>query len=165
MSEETAKGGMEPLVNVRPTKHFKREDAERKWLLIDASGQTLGRLSTQIAMILRGKHKPNYTPHTDSGDFVVVINAEQVVLRGNDKVNKKRYHKYTGYIGHMKKRTAAEMLDRSPHKVIELAVSGMLPRGALANQMMKKLKIYAGAEHPHKAQKPEPFAVAAKAEA
>ncbi len=169
MAEETSNGaekrGMEPLVNVRPTKHFKREDAERKWLLVDAEGQTVGRLATQIATLLRGKHKPNYTPHTDSGDFVVVVNAEKVVFRGNNKVSKKRYYKHTGYVGHLKERTGVEMLDRAPHKVIELAVKGMIPRGALANQLMKKLKVYAGPEHPHKAQKPEAYAVGTDAKA
>lgn len=155
MAEENNKGGMEPLVNVRPTKHFSRDEAERKWLLIDAEGQRVGRLASRIASFLRGKHKPTFTPHADTGDFVVVINAEKAVFHGNDKINKKRYNKHTGYLGHMKKRSAAEMFERSPHKVIELAVDGMMPRGALAHQMMKKLKIYAGPEHPHRAQNPE----------
>lgn len=159
MAEENSKGGMEPLANLRPTKHFTRDDAERKWLLVDAEGHTVGRLATQIASLLRGKHKPNYTPHTDSGDFVVVVNAEKIAFRGNNKVAKKIYHKHTGYMGGLKSRTGVEMLERSPHKVIELAVAGMIPRGALGNQMMKKLKVYAGPEHPHKAQNPEAYAI------
>ncbi len=143
------------LANFRPTKHFTRHVHERKWLLIDAEGQSVGRLATRIAMILRGKHKPTYTPHDDVGDFVVVINAEKVIFRGNEKTKKKNYYKHTGYKGGLKTRTAEEMLERAPHKVIELAVKGMMPRGPLGRRMRKKLKVYAGAEHPHKAQKPE----------
>ena len=153
--------GMEPLVNLRPTKHFTREKVERRWVLIDAKGQRVGRLATRIATILRGKNKPTFTPHDDVGDFVVVINADHVVFHGNEKAAKKRYYKHTGYMGHLKSRTAEEMLARSPHKVIELAVWGMLPRGALANRLIKKLKVYAGPDHPHRAQRPEPLELGA----
>lgn len=156
MAEETVNKSGQKLVNVRPTKHFTPENTERKWLLVDAQGQSVGRISTLIANLLRGKHKPTFTSHADAGDFVVVINAAGVEFRGNDKVNKKVYYKHTGYPGGVKQRTAAEMLARKPEKVIELAVAGMIPAGALGNSMMKKLKVYAGAEHPHKAQKPEP---------
>ncbi len=154
-SDDNRRGGLEKLVNARATKFYTRRDHERKWLVVDAEGQRVGRLATRIATILRGKHKPTFTPHDDVGDFVVVVNAEKVVFRGNDKVNKQTYYKHTGYMGHLKSRTAAEMLERAPHKVLELAVKGMLPKGALANSHMKKLKIYKGPEHPHKAQKPE----------
>jgi large subunit ribosomal protein L13 len=150
---------MAGIVNLRATKHFKSTDHERKWLLVDAEGQSVGRLASRIAMILRGKHKPTYTTHDDVGDFVVVINADKVQLRGNDKVNKKMYFKWTGWRGNMKRRNAATMLELAPHKVLELAVGGMLPRGSLGSHQLKKLKIYRGAEHPHKAQKPEPFKV------
>ncbi len=147
---------MAGIVNLRATKHFTSTDHERKWLLIDAEGQTLGRLASRISMILRGKHKPTFTPHDDVGDFVVVVNAEKIDLRGNDKMNKKMYYKYTGWRGNMKRKNAAALLKLAPHKVLELAVAGMIPRGALGSRQLKKLKIYAGTEHPHKAQKPEP---------
>ena len=150
---------MAGIVNLRATKHFTSTDHERKWLLVDAEGQSVGRIASRIAMILRGKHKPTYTTHDDVGDFVVVINADKVELRGNDKVNKKMYFKWTGWRGNMKKRNAATMLQLAPHKVIELAVAGMLPRGSLGSRQLKKLKIYRGPEHPHKAQKPEPFKI------
>lgn len=160
MAEETANKGEQTLANVRPTKHFTRADAERKWLLVDAQGQSVGRLCTQIANLLRGKHKPTFTRHDDAGDFVVVINAAAVEFRGNEKAHKKTYYKYTGYTGNLKKRTATEMLERNPEMVVKLAVKGMVPRGALGNRMLKKLKVYAGPEHPHKAQKPEPVKLA-----
>lgn len=156
---EDSSGAVERLVNVRPTKHFTPKTAERKWLLVDAEGQSVGRLASRIASLLRGKHKPTWTPHDDVGDFVVVVNAEKVVLRGNDKAKKKMYYKHTGWLGHLKQRNAVTMLERSPHKVIELAVKGMIPRGALGNHQLKKLKIYAGPEHPHKAQNPEPLKI------
>lgn len=156
MVEEIQKrGGLPKLVNVRATPHFTPLNTERKWLLIDATGQHVGRIATVIASLLRGKHKPTFTPHADAGDFVVVINADKVVFFGNEKASKKVYFKHTGYIGHAKTRSGTEMLAKSPHKVIQLAVKGMLPRGALGHQMQKKLKIYAGAEHPHAAQQPE----------
>lgn len=144
------------LANVKPTKHFSFRDVERKWVLVDAQGKSLGRLASQVAAILRGKHKPTFTQHDDVGDFVVVINAAQVEMRGNDKLNKAMYYKHTGYYGNMKTWRAADIRERFPEKLIELAVAGMIPRGPLGNRVMKKLKIYAGAEHPHAAQKPEP---------
>jgi large subunit ribosomal protein L13 len=151
--EESVKAG--GIKNRRVTQAFGPETTTRRWYVVDASGQTVGRLATRIASVLRGKHKPEFSPSSDAGDFVVVVNAEKVLFRGNDKVSKKIYYKHTGWMGHVRQRTAKEMLDRSAHKVIELAVSGMLPRGALGNSAMKKLKIYAGAEHPHRAQAPE----------
>jgi large subunit ribosomal protein L13 len=145
------------LANVKPTRHFTSRDVERKWVLVDAKGQSLGRLATQVATILRGKNKPTFTSHDDVGDFVVVINAAQVEMKGNDKLNKSRYYKHTGYYGNMKTWSGAELRDRFPAKLIELAVAGMIPRGPLGNRVMKKLKIYPGAEHPHAAQKPQPI--------
>jgi large subunit ribosomal protein L13 len=156
MAEETVNKSGQKLVNVRPTKHFTPKNSDAKWLLVDAQGQSVGRISTLIANLLRGKHKPVFTAHDDAGDYVVVINAAGAEFRGNDKVHKKIYYKHTGYPGGVKQRTAAEMLAKKPEMVIELAVAGMIPAGALGNRMMKKLKVYAGAEHPHKAQKPEP---------
>jgi large subunit ribosomal protein L13 len=127
---------------------------ERNWYVVDATGQTLGRLATQIADALRGKRKPEYTPHVDTGDFVVVINAEKISVTGN-KLTEKRYYRHSGYPGGLKSRTLAEMLDRRPEEVIRLAVKGMLPRNRLARKQLTKLKVYAGPEHPHVAQKPE----------
>ncbi len=163
MAEEIAKPRKLPkLVNFRPTQHFRADTVERKWVLVDAQGQSVGRLASMIAAVLRGKNKPTFTPHADVGDFVVVVNADKVVLNGNDKVNKKMYYKHTSFYGHLKSRTAAQLLQLAPEKVIELAVFGMIPRGALGNQMMKKLKVYAGPEHPHKAQRPEPVKLLAQ---
>ena len=133
------------------------QDRERNWLLVDAEGQTLGRLATQIADALRGKRKPTYTPHVDTGDFVVVINAEKIAVTG-DKLHEKLYYRHSGYPGGLKKRTLGEMLERRPEEVIRKAVKGMLPRNRLGVQMLRKLKVYAGPEHPHQAQKPEPLA-------
>jgi large subunit ribosomal protein L13 len=148
------------LINVPgATKHFNRDSADRRWLLIDAKGHSVGRLATVIAGLLRGKHKPSFTRHDDAGDFVVVINASGLELRGNDKDNKKLYYKHTGYFGHLKRRTGRELLDTKPELVLHNAVWGMISGGALKYRAMKKLKIYAGAEHPHKAQNPQPFAV------
>jgi large subunit ribosomal protein L13 len=128
---------------------------ERQWLLVDASGKTLGRLATQIADALRGKLKPEYTPHVDTGDFVVIVNAEKVHVTGN-KLEQKLYRRHSGYPGGLRERTLEEMLDRRPEEVIRLAVKGMLPRNRLARQQLRKLKIYAGPEHPHQAQQPKP---------
>src|SRR5215211_930267 len=130
-------------------------DRERNWLLVDAEGQTLGRLATQIADALRGKRKPTYTPHVDTGDFVVVINAEKIAVTG-DKLHEKLYYRHSGYPGGLKKRTLGEMLARRPEEVIRLAVRGMLPKNRLARKQLTKLKVYAGPEHPHEAQKPTP---------
>jgi large subunit ribosomal protein L13 len=134
-------------------------DRERNWLLVDAAGKTLGRLATQIADALRGKRKPIYTPHIDTGDFVVVINAEKIAVTGN-KLEAKRYYRHSGYPGALRSRTLQEMLDRRPEEVLRLAVKGMLPRNRLARKQLTKLKIYAGPEHPHAAQKPEPLEIA-----
>jgi len=130
------------------------ENRERDWLVVDATGKTLGRLATQIADILRGKHKPEYTPHCDVGDFVVVVNAEKIAVTGK-KREEKLYYRYSGYPGGMRSRTLAEMLERRPEEVIRLAVKGMLPRNRIARAQLRKLKIYAGADHPHVAQQPK----------
>src|SRR3954468_6133964 len=127
---------------------------ERNWLLVDANGQTLGRLATQIADALRGKRKPEYTPHIDTGDFVVVVNAELISVTGNKRADKLS-HRHSGYPGGLKTRTLEEMLERRPEEVIRLAVKGMLPRNRLARKQLTKLKVYAGPEHPHAAQQPQ----------
>ncbi|HEX8051488.1 MAG TPA: 50S ribosomal protein L13 [Thermoleophilaceae bacterium] len=134
---------------------------ERNWVVIDASGLTLGRLATQIANTLRGKHKPEFTPHCDVGDFVIVVNAERISVTGN-KREEKRYYRHSGYPGGLRSRTLAEMLDRRPEEVIRKAVKGMLPRNRLGRAQLRKLKVYAGPEHPHAAQKPEPMEVATR---
>ena len=128
-----------------------KEARNPQWLLIDAEGLVLGRLATQIANILRGKNKPYYTPHTDSGDYVVVINADKVLLTGN-KLKNKIYDRYTGWMGGYKVQTAQEVLEKTPTKILELAVKRMLPKNKLSNQIIKKLKAYAGPDHPHAAQ-------------
>ena len=134
------------------------ENREREWLVVDATGQTLGRLATQIATALRGKHKPEYTPHCDVGDFVVVVNAEKIAVTGK-KRDEKLYHRYSGYPGGLRSRTFAEMLERRPEEPLRLAVKGMLPRNRIARAQLRKLKIYAGAEHPHAAQQPKPMEI------
>jgi large subunit ribosomal protein L13 len=128
-------------------------DREREWVLLDANGRTLGRLATQIADLLRGKGKPAYTPHIDTGDFVVVINAEKVAVTGSKRTDK-RYYRHSGYPGGLRSRSFAEMMARRPEEVIRLAVKGMMPRNRLARKQITKLKIYAGPDHPHAAQKP-----------
>jgi large subunit ribosomal protein L13 len=133
---------------------------ERNWLVVDASGRTLGRLATQIADTLRGKRKPEYTPHCDVGDFVIVVNAEKIAVTGKKREDK-LYHRHSGYPGGLRTRTLEEMLARRPEEVIRLAVKGMLPRNRLARQQLGKLKIYAGPDHPHEAQKPEPMEIRA----
>jgi len=132
----------------------KAEDVDRAWYVVDAEGQTLGRLATRIADTLRGKGKPTYTPHVDSGDFVVVVNAEKIVVTGN-KLDQKRYYRHSGYPGGLRSRTLREQLDRRPTEVIRTAVKGMLPRNRLARRQITKLKVYAGPEHPHAAQNPK----------
>ena len=127
---------------------------ERKWYVVDAADYTLGRLASQVAAVLRGKNKPTYTPSMDCGDNVIVINAEKVQLTGK-KLDQKIYYNHSEYVGGMKETTLREMMDKKPERVIELAVKGMLPKGPLGRSMMKKLFVYAGAEHPHVAQKPE----------
>jgi len=131
---------------------------ERNWLVVDANGKTLGRLATQIADTLRGKRKPQYTPHCDVGDFVIVINAEKVAVTGN-KRQEKRYYRHSGFPGGLRSRTFEEMITRRPEEVLRLAVKGMLPRSRLGRQQLRKLKIYAGPEHPHQAQQPAPMEV------
>ena len=131
---------------------------ERRWYVVDADGQTLGRLATQIAETLRGKRKPEYTPHVDTGDFVVVVNAEKIAVTGN-KLDQKQYHRHSGYPGGLRSRTLREQLDRRPTEVIRKAVKGMLPRNRLGRAQLGKLKVYAGPEHPHAAQSPQPFEV------
>lgn len=132
----------------------KREQTERKWYVVDASGKHLGRLAVQIARVLTGKHKPTYTPHVDTGDFVVVINAEKVGLTGA-KLKQSKIRRYSGYPGGLHERTYAEVLDKRPEHLIERVVWGMLPKTKMGRQMYRKLKVYAGESHPHAAQKPE----------
>src|ERR687888_217795 len=129
-------------------------DRERNWYVVDATGRTLGRLATQIADTLRGKRKPEYTPHIDTGDFVIVVNAEKISVTGNKRAAK-LYRRHSGYPGGLRTRTLDQMLARRPEEVIRLAVKGMLPRNRLARKQLTKLKIYAGPDHPHAAQKPQ----------
>lgn len=131
-------------------------DVERKWYVVDATGQTLGRLASQIAHILRGKHKPHYTPHEDVGDFVIVINAEKVHTTGR-KLDQKKYYWHSGYPGGIKEIVLRRQLEKHPERVIEHAVKGMLPRGPLGRRQLRKLRVYRGPSHPHEAQKPEPL--------
>ena len=127
---------------------------ERKWYVVDAADCTLGRLASEVASVLRGKNKPVFTPHVDTGDYVIVINAEKIKVTGK-KLDQKIYYSHSDYVGGMKETTLREMMNKKPEKVIELAVKGMLPKGPLGRQMIKKLHVYAGAEHGHEAQKPE----------
>ncbi len=140
------------------TWNAKPGEVERRWYLVDAEGKTLGRLATQIANTLRGKNKPQYTPHVDTGDFVVVVNADKVVLTGK-KLDDKIYYRHSGYPGGLRERTAREQLQRRPTEVLRIAVKGMLPRNRLARRQITKLKIYAGPDHPHTAQNPHPLDV------
>ena len=137
-------------------KTFVAKPAEVKhdWYIVDAEGQTLGRMAAKIAAHLRGKHKPEYTPHTDCGDYIVVINADKFSVTGNKRKNK-LYHHHTGYIGSLKTTNLEQLLEKAPERPVEFAVKGMLPRGPLGRAMFKKLKVYAGAEHPHTAQQPK----------
>jgi large subunit ribosomal protein L13 len=130
------------------------QDVRRQWHLVDADGKTLGRLATEIARRLRGKHKPEYTPHIDTGDYVVVINAEKIHVTGR-KMSDKIYHHHTGYIGNLKSISLENLLSRKPERVIQKAVKGMMPKGPLGRDMFAKLKVYAGPEHPHVAQQPQ----------
>lgn len=132
----------------------KEHEIEKKWHLIDANDKVLGRLATEIANLLRGKNKPIFTPHMDSGDYVVVVNADKVVLTGG-KLEKKMYYRHSGYVGGLKKATAKEILQKRPENLIRFAVKGMLPKTSLGRRQLTKLKIYAGPDHPHQAQKPE----------
>ncbi len=134
----------------------KPREIEQSWYLVDAEGETLGRLATEIADVLRGKRKPAYTPHVDTGDFVVVVNAEKIHVTGN-KMEQKIYYRHSGYPGGLRQRTLAEQLQRRPEEVIRKAVKGMLPKNRLAAAQLRKLKVYAGPEHPHEAQNPAPL--------
>lgn len=139
----------------------KTDEVERKWWLIDAEGQTLGRLSTQIATLLRGKHKPQFTPHIDTGDFVVVINASKLTMTGA-KMGTKKYFRHSGYFGSLKETLAKDLLREKPEKMLSLAVKGMLPTNKLSRHLLTKLKVFEGAEHTHAAQKPEPYKLITK---
>ena len=141
---------------MQKTWNAKPGEVQQRWYVVDAEGQTLGRLATRIADTLRGKTKPEYTPHVDTGDFVVVVNAEKIHVTGK-KMDDKIYYRHSGYPGGLKQRTLREQLDRRPTEVLRLAVKGMLPRNRLARRQLTKLKIYAGPEHPHEAQRPEPL--------
>ncbi|MDW8270251.1 MAG: 50S ribosomal protein L13 [Anaerolineae bacterium] len=132
------------------------EDVQREWLLVDAEGKTLGRLASEIAKILRGKHKPTFTPHVDGGDFVVVINADKIRVTG-DRLESKKYYRHSGYMGGLKEISLRRMLETHPERVLELAVRGMLPKNRLGRKMFKKLKVYAAPTHPHAAQQPRPI--------
>lgn len=141
-------------------KTFTAKPAEvtRDWYLVDADGKALGRLASEIASRLRGKHKPEYTPHCDTGDYIVVVNAEKIRVTGN-KMQDKMYHRYTGYVGNLKSTNLSKMLDEKPEQVLELAVKGMMPRGPLGRAMRKKLRVFAGPEHTHGAQQPQPLEI------
>ncbi len=136
----------------------KPETVQHDWHLVDADGKILGRLATQIASRLRGKHKPEYTPHVDTGDYIIVVNASKVAVTGK-KLSDKIYYRHSGYVGGIKQATFAEMLARHPERIIEIAVKGMLPKGPLGHAMFRKLKVYAGSEHRHAAQQPQPLAL------
>lgn len=141
---------------MRTTFMANKANVERKWLVVDAEGQTLGRLASEVASILRGKHKPTFTPHVDTGDHVIIINAEKIELTGN-KINDKMYYRHSNHPGGLKSRNADEMRTKYPERMLELTVKGMLPNGSLGRQMGKKLHVFRGAEHTHQAQKPEAY--------
>lgn len=132
----------------------KPHEVKRDWYVVDAENQTLGRLASEVATVLRGKNKPTFTPHVDCGDFVIIINAEKIKLTGK-KLDKKMYRWHTGYVGHLRERTAREMLNQKPEEVIRLAVKGMLPKNTLGREMLKKLKVFKGDVHTHNAQQPK----------
>ncbi len=134
----------------------KGESVQRDWYVVDATGKTLGRLCSEIASRLRGKHKPVYTPHVDTGDYIVVVNAAKVAVTGN-KLDDKNYHRFTGYVGNLKTTSLKDMLAKHPERVIEIGVKGMLPKNPLGRAMYRKLKVYGGSEHPHTAQQPQPL--------
>ena len=140
------------------TYSVKKEEIERKWYIIDAEGKPLGRVATEAARLLRGKHKPTFTPNIDMGDHVIILNCKDAILTGN-KINQKVYRHHSGYIGGMKEVSAKVMLEKNPEKAMTLAVKGMLPHNSLGRQMLKKLRVYAGAEHENQAQKPEVWEV------
>ena len=134
----------------------KNETVQRDWYVVDAEGKTLGRLAAELARRLRGKHQPVYTPHVDTGDYLVVVNAEKIAVTGN-KLQDKMYHRFTGYVGNLKSESLAQALERHPERVLEIAVKGMLPKNTLGRAMYRKLKVYAGPNHPHTAQQPQPL--------
>ncbi|WP_101757597.1 50S ribosomal protein L13 [Oceanicoccus sp. KOV_DT_Chl] len=136
----------------------KPDSVQRDWFVVDADGKTLGRLATEIAHRLRGKHKAEYTPHVDTGDYIVVVNAEKIQVTGN-KAKDKMYYRHTGYVGNLKSISFDKLIDKAPESVIEIAVKGMMPHNPLGRTMLKKLKVYAGSEHPHAAQQPQPLNV------
>ncbi|GGA88031.1 50S ribosomal protein L13 [Ornithinibacillus halotolerans] len=141
---------------MRTTFMANENNIERKWLVVDAEGQRLGRLASEVAAILRGKHKPTYTPHVDTGDYVIIVNADKIELTGN-KLADKKYYRHSGHPGGLKERNAEEMRTKYPEQMLELAIKGMLPKGTLGRKMSKKLHVYRGAEHNHAAQKPEVY--------
>ncbi|GGF34986.1 MULTISPECIES: 50S ribosomal protein L13 [Halobacillus] len=141
---------------MRTTFMANENNVDRKWYVVDAAGQTLGRLASEVAAILRGKNKPTYTPHVDTGDHVIIINAGEIELTGN-KINDKIYYRHSNHPGGLKQRTANEMRNKYPEQMLELAVKGMLPKGSLGRKMGKKLHVYAGSEHKHEAQQPEVY--------
>lgn len=144
---------------MKTTVFFTRDDANQEWHVVDAQNQVLGRLATRVASVLRGKHKPTYTPNADIGDFVIVVNADKVKLTGN-KMTDKSYYRHSGYIGGLKETTAEKVLaSKHPERIIEWAVRGMLPKSRLGDRLFTKLKVYAGPDHPHEAQQPRPLAV------
>jgi len=142
------------------TVSIRKEDVVHKWYIVDAENQVLGRLASEVAKILRGKHKPLYTPHVDTGDYVIIINADKVVLTGN-KWSQKLYHWHTGYPGGLRQTTAEKLRQRRPERIVEYAVRGMLPKTKLGRAMLRKLKVYAADTHPHRAQQPEPLVFSA----
>ncbi len=145
-------------VPLRPTPSTPAEAVDRSWYVVDASDQVLGRLATRLATVLLGKHKPTYTPHVDDGDFVIVVNAEKVALTGRKREDK-LYYRHSGYPGSIRSVTAGRLLETHPERVIEAAVRGMLPKGPLGRRMGRKLKVYAGPEHPHASQQPKPLEI------
>src|SRR5690625_800030 len=143
-------------ISMRTTFMANDQNVERKWLVVDAEDETLGRLASEVATLLRGKHKPTYTPHVDTGDYVIIVNAEKIELTGN-KLNDKMYYSHSGYPGGLKERNASEMLAKHPERLLEIAIKGMLPKGKLGRKMAKKLFVYEGPEHNNAAQKPEVY--------
>ncbi len=142
------------------TYHMKREEAlaQRQWYIVDAEGKVLGRLATEVARILRGKHKPSFSPHIDGGDFVIIVNAGRVSLTGK-KLEQKIYYRHSGYPGGLRASTAKHMLETKPNNIVQLAVKGMLPKNRLGRELLRKLKVYPGPEHPHQAQNPQPLVI------
>ena len=136
----------------------KPKDVDRQWLVVDGTDQVLGRLAARIATVLMGKHKPIYTPHVDTGDYIVVVNAEKIRVTGN-KMKDKMYHRYMGYIGNLKSMPLEKLMDEAPERVLQYAVKGMLPRNPLGRKMLSKLRVFAGPEHPHEAQQPIPLEI------